>query len=78
MSSFKNSYFRNFYEVIESLSEGRYKDIFNCDYLPSVNGSMPCFYEQVTCGTPPNVTNTFIQENDHEDANDKHTYNVND
>ena len=39
---------------------------------------MPCFYEQVTCGTPPNVTNTFIQENDHEDANDKHTYNVND
>ena len=80
MSSFKNSYFHNFYEVIESLSELRYKDIFNCDYLPSVNGFMPCFYEQVTCGTPPNVTNTFIQENedDLEDANDKHTYNVND
>ena len=32
----------------------------NCDYLPSINGSIPCFYKFVTCESPPNVTNAGI------------------
>ena len=27
----------------------------NCDYLPSLNGDMPCLYERVSCNEPPNV-----------------------
>ena len=30
--------------------------IFNCDYLPSLYGSVPCFYKPVTCDPPPDVT----------------------
>ena len=26
---------------------------FNCDYLPSVNGTIPCFHKPVTCSPPP-------------------------
>ena len=29
----------------------------DCDYLPSVHGSIPCFYKPVTCNSPPDVTN---------------------
>ena len=32
----------------------------NCDYLPSLNGSIPCHYKPVTCRSPPNVVNTRI------------------
>ena len=32
--------------------------ILNCDYLPSSNSSIPCFYKPVTCDSPPDVTNT--------------------
>ena len=28
-----------------------------CNYLPSVNDSIPCFYKPVTCDSPPDVTN---------------------
>ena len=30
---------------------------FTCGYLPSKDGTIPCFYKPVTCGAPPNVTN---------------------
>ena len=41
-------------------------DIFNavnCNYLPSVNGSIPCFYKPVTCPAPPAVKNGFLLNN---------------
>ena len=41
--------------------EDSYSDLsngFDCDYLPSVYGSIPCFYKQVTCDSPPDVTNS--------------------
>ena len=39
------------------------KDIIECDYLPSRNGSIPCFYKPVTCGAPPSATNAFTDLN---------------
>ena len=33
---------------------------FNCNYLPSRYGSIPCFYTPVTCDAPPNVTNAVV------------------
>ena len=30
---------------------------FNCNYLPSKNGNIPCIYKPVVCQPPPNVTN---------------------
>ena len=35
-------------------------DLLNCDYLPSVNGSIPCFYKPVICDAPLNITNAVI------------------
>ena len=29
----------------------------DCTYLPSLNGSIPCFYKPVTCDSPSDVTN---------------------
>ena len=36
----------------------------DCDYLPSVNSSITCFYKPVTCDPPPNVTNARIIRNE--------------
>ena len=36
---------------------GNWSKEVNCDYLPSFNGSIPCFYKPVTCDSPPDVTN---------------------
>ena len=36
------------------------RDEVDCDYLPSVNSSVTCFYRPVTCDPPPNVTNARI------------------
>ena len=33
---------------------------FNCDYLPSLKGDIPCFYKPVTCGSPPSVQNAAV------------------
>ena len=30
---------------------------FDCNYLPSKNGTIPCIYKPVVCQPPPNVTN---------------------
>ena len=33
---------------------------YDCDYLPSLNGDIPCFYKPVTCKTPPTVQNATM------------------
>ena len=33
---------------------------FDCDYLPSENGTIPCIYKPVTCKPPPNIMNAVI------------------
>ena len=33
---------------------------FDCDYLPSLGGDIPCFYKPVTCGSPPSVQNAAM------------------
>ena len=35
-------------------------EVLDCNYLPSVNDLIPCYYEPVTCDAPPNVTNARI------------------
>ena len=30
---------------------------WNCSYLPSAGGSIPCFYKSVTCSAPPRIPN---------------------
>ena len=44
-------------------------DIINCNYLPSVNDSIPCLYKAVICGSPPNITNARFVKGDK--ANDE-------
>ena len=39
---------------------GNISDFFNCNYLPSVNDSIPCLHKPVTCDSPPHVTNARI------------------
>ena len=36
---------------------GNWSMEIDCDYLPSVHSSIPCFYKPVTCDSPPDVTN---------------------
>ena len=43
-------YLKYIYSMNISLQAG-------CDYLPSLAGSIPCFYKPVTCDSPPDVTN---------------------
>ena len=33
---------------------------FDCDYLPSLGGDIPCFYTPVTCGSHPSVKNAAM------------------
>ena len=33
---------------------------YDCDYLPSRDGDIPCFYKPVTCGPLPEVTNALL------------------
>ena len=33
---------------------------FDCDYLPSLRGDIPCFYKPVTCKSPPSVQNAAM------------------
>ena len=42
----------------------------NCDYLPSLQGSIHCFYKNVTCDSPPDATNSTVMVN----ANQKDVY----
>ena len=47
------------FKHLKSYLEKDIQDYVGCDYLPSRNGSIPCYYKPVTCGAPPNVTNAF-------------------
>ena len=33
---------------------------FDCDYLPSLGGNIPCLYKPVTCKSPPTVKNATM------------------
>ena len=33
---------------------------FDCDYMPSLEGDIPCFYKPVTCKSPPTVKNATM------------------
>ena len=46
----------------------------NCTYLPSVHGSIPCFYKNVTCDSPPDATNSTMMVN----ATQKDVYQLHD
>ena len=46
-------------ERIESIPLNSAKEF--CNYLPSANSTVPCFYEPVTCDTPPKVKNAEMQ-----------------
>ena len=37
-------------------STGNWSRWIDCDYLPSLHCSVPCFYKPVTCDSPPDVT----------------------
>ena len=39
------------------MSSAEKSQIIDCDYLPPLHGSVPCFYKPVTCESPPGVTN---------------------
>ena len=38
-------------------------DFINCNYLPSLGGDIPCFYEPVFCRDPPEVMNATVKTN---------------
>ena len=48
----------SFYGKLPS-REDLYKEI-GIDYLPSLTGSIPCYYQPVTCKSPPNVLHLRI------------------
>ena len=41
-----------------------------CDYLPSKDGPIPCFYKPVTCDSPPNITSDIILNGQNENSSD--------
>ena len=47
---------QNFFDWID-LSRRDPSTWFDCNYLPSRNGTIPCIYKPVACQPPPNVTN---------------------
>ena len=47
----------NNYFYFTFLPDIRKLKLINCNYLPSLHGSVPCFYKNVTCDSPPDVTN---------------------
>ena len=40
----------------------------NCDYLPTTNDTIPCFYEPVTCQPPPNIKNAKIMNSNQQNG----------
>ena len=47
---------RNFGNLLSTRSVN-ISELVNCNYLPSINDSIPCFYKPVTCDPAPDVTN---------------------
>ena len=51
------------FSQLEEWSKIMYANIFDemdCNYLPSVDDKISCYYKPVTCNSPPNVTNARI------------------
>ena len=56
-----NSYFKAAkFDKWTKYGHGNISEFLNCNYLPSVDDPIPCFYKPVTCDPPPNVTNARI------------------
>ena len=53
--NFKGSFFS-----AELQEDGILLEIANWDYLPSVNGTIPCYHKHILCESPTNVTNARI------------------
>ena len=58
MSVLKNPNFKG--SLFRSTWKKGFRQFVDCDYLPSFNGSVPCYYQPVTCESPPNITNSRI------------------
>ena len=43
-----------------NISEIDRQQMMNCNYLPMVNGTSPCFYEPVSCPAPPSMQNGYL------------------
>ena len=50
------------WNLSETQISSRSREWFDCDYLPSKDGPIPCFHKQVTCQSPPNVSNAKVNE----------------
>ncbi len=51
-----------FPSVVKKLQQiYEYDDALDCSYLPSQNDSVPCYYQPVICGPPPNVANAKVK-----------------
>ena len=48
------------YKYWKKYADRNISDEIDCNYLPSVNDRIPCYYKPVTCHPPPNVTNARI------------------
>ena len=46
-------------DFVEELPSSDIYNSINCNYLPPVNGSTPCFYKPVFCPPPPTIKNGF-------------------
>ena len=54
------SYFSVQFKKWKKHAHRNISDFLDCNYLPSVNDSISCFYKPVMCDPPPNVTNARI------------------
>ena len=63
-----------FTSTFHHLSSFNMSQVMNCDYLPSIQGSIPCFYKPVRCDSPPDVTNDAALIN----VTKKNIYDLND
>ena len=54
-------------DFLEGCGEILLSDIFNinCQYLPVMNGTIPCIYRPVTCESPSKAKNSFIENFTH-------------
>ena len=43
-----------------NISEIDRQQMMNCNYLPMVNGTSPCFYDPVSCPAPPSMQNGYL------------------
>ena len=53
-SEFREKHMNWYVDFIPSVNKVK---LIDCDYLPSVHGSIPCFYKPVICDSPPDVNN---------------------